>query len=993
MRDSSGRTQRWNSTGAPLATRRESAVRVRDLGRVGRRQAALLRLSAEIAAARDETAVCESVVRGLYDDDLGYEFVGLFLVDEATGDRVLRASVGLPGVPEAWRVPPGKGLSERALLDGNLHYTPDVATEESYLPSLGGGSELDVPLVIDGRPTGVLVVQSNRVDAFGQDDCESLSAAAQQASIAIGRARLLAAERRRADEQEALLASLADLSGELELARLLKAVLGRAVRLLGVAGGELAIFDEERRELDIVANHNIGAESTGTRMALGEGAMGRVAETHEPLIIQDYQQWDGRSPQYGTFTAHAVMVAPLLIGARLVGAIAMVHTDPDRKFTPYDLRLLNMFAPQAAIAIENARLYTSAQSQKQYFEQLVLNSPVAITTLDLQQNIASCNPEFEKLFGFSAEEAVGRNLDELINSGETLGTAVAYTEEALHRPVHGIGRRRRKDRSFVEVELAGVPVFVGGQRVGVVAIYHDMTEQLAARREAESANLAKSQFLANMSHELRTPLNAIIGYSEMLQEEAEDLGHRELVPDLKKIQQAGKHLLSLINDVLDLSKIEAGKMELHPEPFDIRGLVNDVRITVEPMVERNGNRFEIVCAESLGTMVSDPVKVRQVLLNLLSNAAKFTERGAVTLAVERADIGGEPTIVFRVSDTGVGMTGEQIERIFEAFAQADATVSRKYGGTGLGLTITRRFCQMLGGDVKVQSEPGRGSTFTAWMRADVAGPSAADARPRSDRAGDEAADPRRPTVLAIDDDPSALDLISRSLEREGVRVVTALGGEQGLRLARELRPLAITLDLLMTGMDGWTTLGLLKSDPDLAEIPVVILSILDSNQRVFSLGASDFVAKPIDRARLAAVVGKYCDRAARRSVLVVDDDPAVRTMVRSMLSREGWEVTEADNGRTALARIEEEVPAAVLLDLMMPEMDGFELVEALRANEAWQGIPIVVLTAKDVTAADRERLSGSATSIVLKGSTGLDESLRQACEFVLAAVRSSGVAR
>ncbi|MBZ5590229.1 MAG: response regulator [Acidobacteriia bacterium] len=976
------------------ATRETAATELRDHRRLARRQAALLRLSAEIAAAHDEAAVCESVVGGLHDDDLGYEFVALFMVDEPTGDRVLRASVGWPEAPEAWRVPRGEGLSERALLDATLHYSPDVSGEIGYVETLPAGSEVDVPLVIDGQPTGVLVVQSGRVGAFRREDFESLSAAAQQASIAIGRVRLLAAERRRADEQEALLASLADLSAELELSRLLQAVLGRAVGLLGASGGELAIFDEGRRELEIVANHNIGKESTGTRMALGEGAMGRVAQTHEPLIIADYQRWLARSPQYGTVTAHAVMVAPLLIGSRLVGTIATVHTDPSRHFTPYDLRLLNMFAPQAAIAIENARLYTSAQREKQYFEQLLLNSPVAIIVLDLNQNIASCNPEFEKLFGYTAQEALGRNLDELINSAETLAEAVVITDEALNNPVHGIGRRRRKDGSYVDVELAGVPVFVEGQRVGVMALYHDMTEQLAARQEAEAANLAKSQFLANMSHELRTPLNAIIGYSEMLQEEAEDLGHQEMLPDLRKIQQAGKHLLSLINDVLDLSKIEAGKMELHPETFDIRTLVEDVRTTVAPMVERNGNRLDIVCPEDIGVMRSDPVKVRQVLLNLLSNASKFTERGVITLAGERAELDGQPAIVFRVRDTGVGMTPEQMERIFEAFAQADATVSRKYGGTGLGLTITRRFCQMLGGDVKAQSEPGKGSTFTVWMRASAdrpAPPAVVHTR------GETSVQPRAdlavlPIVLAIDDDPVALDLIRRALEKERVRVVTAISGEDGLRLAAELHPAVITLDLLMAGMDGWTVLNRLKSDPALADIPVVVLTILDAQKKAFALGATDFLSKPVDRTRLASVLARHRGASARLSLLLVDDDAATRAVLARTLTRDGWEVREAENGRVALERFEECRPTLVLLDLMMPEMDGFEFVEALRARPEGQEIPVVVLTAKDLTADDRERLTGSVTRIVQKGAHDTQDSLRQVCSLVLAATRQRGAA-
>ncbi len=974
------------------AGRETAATEARDTRRLAHRQAALLRLSGEIAAAHDEGAVCESVVRGLHDDDLGYEFVALFLVDEATGDRVLRASVGWAGVPDAWRVPRGQGLSERALLSATLHYSPDVAAETGYVATLPTGSEVDVPLVADGHPTGVLVVQSRRLDAFGREDFESLSAAAQQASVAIGRVRLLAAERRRADEQEALLASLADLSAELELSRLLEAVLGRAVGLLGASGGELAILDARRGELEIVANHNIGKESTGTRMALGEGAMGRVAQTHEPLIIGDYVEWTGRSPQYGAVTAHAVMVTPLMIGPRLVGTIAIVHTDPERRFTPYDLRLLNMFAPQAAIAIENARLYTSAQRERQYFEQLLLNSPVAIIILGLDQNIVSCNPEFEKLFGFTEEEARGRNLDELINSPETLREAVQYTDGALARPVHGIGRRRRKDGSYVDVELAGVPVFVEGRCVGVMAIYHDMTEQLAARSDAEAANRAKSQFLANMSHELRTPLNAIIGYSEMLQEEAEDLGHHGLLPDLKKIQQAGKHLLSLINDVLDLSKIEAGKMELHPETFDLATLIGDVRTTVEPMVARKGNRLEIACPADVGAMRSDPVKVRQVLLNLLSNASKFTERGVVSLSAGRADHDGVPMVVFRVADTGVGMTPEQMERIFEAFAQADATVSRKYGGTGLGLTITRRFCQMLGGDVKAESAPGRGSTFTVWMRANVdAAPdhdAAAGARRRAERppaalAGGGA----DPVVLAIDDDPVALDLIRRALEKEGVRAVTARGGDEGLRLAAELRPAVITLDLLMAGMDGWTVLDRLKADPGLADIPVVVLTILDAERKALTLGASDFLSKPVDRARLAAVLARHRDCGAHPKALVVDDDPAARELLRSSLERDGWRVAEAADGRAALARISDDRPALVLLDLMMPEMDGFEFLEALSGVPDAAGVAVVVLTAKDLSAQDRERLSGSAMRVVRKGARDAEGALREVCDLVRAAAR------
>jgi PAS domain S-box-containing protein len=826
----------------------------------------LLRLSAQIAAALDEDDVCRSVVSGLHDEALGYDFIGVFLVDPATGERVLHASVGWPDVPASLRIPPGHGISERPLLDGQLHYTPEVTRDARYLPALNSGSEVDLPLLIDGKPIGVLAVESTEPKAFGTHDFEILTAAAEQASIAIARARLLVsqarlleAERRRADEQQALLDTLTDLSAELELSKLFQAVLERAATLLGVAGGELAIFDDAKQELVIIANHNTGTVSTGTRLKVGEGAMGHVARTLESLIIPDYHSWAGRSAQYAQVDAHAVAVVPLLIRGRLVGALSVWHADPSRQFGPGDLRLINLFAPQAAIAIENARLFSAAQHQRQYFEELVKNSPVAVVALDVSDNIVSCNPMFEKLFGYAEAEVVGRNLDELITTEEMRREAVSYTRQAAdHQAVKAVRQRLRRDGTLVDVEVLAVPVTVGGERVGVMGLYHDITELLLARREAEAANSAKSQFLASMSHELRTPLNAIIGYSEMLEEEAADSGQAAFVPDLQKIRAAGRHLLSLINDILDLSKIEAGKLELFLETFEVRATVTDVATTVAPLVEKNANRLEIRCADDVGRMHADLTRVRQVLLNLLSNACKFTQRGTIGLSAERergAD--GSEWLVFQVRDSGIGMTPEQMAKLFEAFSQADASTSRHYGGTGLGLAITRRFCRMMGGEVTVASVAGQGSTFTVRLPASVG-------EPRPETAAVEAPAPPAPpagpvsgTLLVIDDDPEARALMRRFLGKEGFRIEEAPDGETGLRLARELRPDVITLDVLMPGMDGWAVLGALKGDPELARIPVVLATIVDEEHLGFALGASEYLTKPIDRERLIAVLEKY----------------------------------------------------------------------------------------------------------------------------------------
>ena len=684
---------------------------------VARRQAALLRLTAGIAAATDEADVYRSLVEGLHDEALGYNFLGAFLLEPQTGDRVLQASVGWPEAPHLFRVHPGQGLSERVLEDGRLHYTPDVTRAVGYLPSPARGSEVDVPLRLDGRMIGVLVVESGEKNAFGAEDFEILTAAANQASIAVGRARLLEEERRRVDEHRALLDTMSDLSSDLELPRVLQAVLNRAVTLLGVTGGEVAIYEEQTRQLVIAASQNIGKDSTGTRLALHEGAMGHVAVTREAIIIPSYTEWLGRSTKYSDVTVHSVMASPLLIGRRLVGAIATIHSDPNRVFGPDDLRLLTMFAPQAAIAIENARLYAAAQRQKQYFEELVRNSPVAIVTLDRGLNIVSCNPAFEKLFGYAPADSIGKNLDDLVATEDTRSEAEQYSQAALTQPIHGIGRRRRKDGTLVDVEVLAVPVIVDGERIALMALYHDITELLAARREAEDASKAKSQFLASMSHELRTPLNAIIGYSEMVQEEAEELGASGLATDVTRIRTAGRHLLALINDILDLSKIEAGKMELHLETFDIASLVDEILATAQPLIEKNANRLELQCPPHIGTMHADLTKVRQMVLNLLSNAAKFTDHGTITLIVEREPGSGGDALMLRVRDSGIGMTPAQMDRLFEAFSQADAATAAKYGGTGLGLTITKHFAQMMGGDVTVESRPGAGSTFTIRLPA------------------------------------------------------------------------------------------------------------------------------------------------------------------------------------------------------------------------------------------------------------------------------------
>jgi CheY-like chemotaxis protein/nitrogen-specific signal transduction histidine kinase len=507
------------------------------------------------------------------------------------------------------------------------------------------------------------------------------------------------------------------------------------------------------------------------------------------------------------------------------------------------------------------------------------------------------------------------------------------------------------------------------------------TRELAdARDRAVSANQVKSAFLANMSHELRTPMNAILGYSEMLMEEAEDVGQDEFIPDLEKINQAGNHLLSLINDVLDLAKIESGHMEAYAEDIDVGSLIDQVCGTAQPLMSKNTNQFKIERGDQLGRAHQDITKLRQSLLNLLSNAAKFTHEGVVTLRVERkSQVDGE-WLTFSVSDTGIGIPADKLGHVFEEFGQADSSTTRNYGGTGLGLPISRRFCQLLGGDLTVSSSAGEGSAFTMRIPVLLPGTDAetlAEAVPVKTDTELEAirVSGAGRTVLVIDDDPEAQDIVERFLRKDGFEVVTASSGEEGLRLAHKLQPAAITLDVMMPDMDGWSVLRALKVDPALQDVPVVMLTMVDDKRKGYSLGATDYLTKPVDRNQLHNALARYYTPGEPCSVLLVEDDKATQEIMARTLDKSDWQVSEAGNGREALDLLAQKKPQLILLDLMMPVMDGFEFLLEMRANAEWQNIPVIVLTAKDLTEEDRRILSGRVEQIAEKGACAHEQVL------------------
>jgi PAS domain S-box-containing protein len=1114
-----------------------------------RRQAALFRLSGVLAAARDEEAICQALVDGLQDEDLGYAYVGVFLVDPFSGERLLRAATGLSRATIEVRLAAGQGLSERALLDGKLHYTPDVTREARYVAALSSGSEVDVPIVVGATVAGVLVVESRQPDAFGQADFDVLLAAATQAGVALGRARSLAEAEQRAAElaiinsvgeamtrqldvktiarivgdkvrdifaaevvsidlldqqsgqiqnpyynDRGLLIETASLrpgesltvhviaTGKTLLfgtwremaqhgARVVptpdgtiapteswlgvplvvgERVLGavsiesyrphafdeRSVRLLGtlsanagVAIENARLFEETRRRArEMAALAEVGREISASlelptvleriaaraqellhgrdvvlrlrdpdgnlpavvalgkyaaiyrdlNVRLGYGLTGHIAQTGIAEIVNDPLHDARVAAVAGTEAdnaTEAMIVAPLLSGAIVIGMMTVWRDKTTSgPFSQSDLDFIAGLTRHAAIAIENANLFAAVQRERQYFADLVRNSPVAIVTIDNDYQVMSWNPAAEALFGYHADEALGRNIDDLISrTADIRQDAHAKSRQLAQagETDHMVAQRNRKDGSLVDVEGRAVMVKVEGRKLGYILIYHDITELKEAQRAAEQANAAKSTFLATMSHELRTPLNAIIGFTRIVRRKAVGAMPARQIENLDKVLHSAEHLLGLINTVLDIAKIEAGRMDVQPASFSPAALVDACLTTAQPLV-RPGVALDKEVAAGLPPIFSDQDKVKQILLNLLSNAAKFTHQGTIRLRVRRecrasgGRAGGavQEWTVFEVADSGIGISAEALGRIFEEFRQADTSTTRRYGGTGLGLSISRHLARLLGGDLTASSALDAGSTFTLALPArygERPGPVEPALQPPESQ-------PERPIVLAIDDDPDAIELLQEDLADAGYRVVGARDGDEGLRLAKALRPYAITLDIMMPSKDGWQVLHELKSDPITRGIPTILLTIVDKKALGYQLGAADYLVKPLDRAALLAALERVsrASAGAPRRLLVVDDDADLIDMVRQLLAESAYEIEAAGDGVAALEAIARRRPDVVLLDLMMPRLDGFGLIERLRERPEHAAIPIVVLTARELSGTEGARLRASVSRIIQK---------------------------
>lgn len=672
-------------------------------------------------------------------------------------------------------------------------------------------------------------------------------------------------------------------------------------------------------------------------------------------------------------------------------AVARSTNNMKRWFLPLGAASLLILALAAGLLFylaSKARMLTVRS--RSLLTNVIERAPVGLALLDRDTKIDQMNMTFARMVSGKRDKIAGTPLSSLSPAlSDKLGARI---RDALE------GRRgwKNADEDFI-IELSigegtrylkadVFPVTLltasGQEAQGAGIVLNDFTRQREweiemeeAKASAEAANRAKSTFLANMSHELRTPLTAVLGYTELIEDDLRDQGSTEILADLNKITVNARHLLQLINDVLDLSKIEAQKMDVHSVDFTLKSLFTEVEAATGSLVSKNDNSMIMEADNPDAVLHTDDLKVKQILLNVISNASKFTSNGQIRLSANSLTIDGVAHTRFVVNDNGIGMSKEQLANLFQRFTQADETTTRKYGGTGLGLALTRALSRMLGGTIEVESAEGQGTTFTITIPSNYtrqAAVVAEDEAKASNSAMLRHHQPDTPSVLVVDDEQPAREVLERHLMREGFAVQTASSGTQALEMIAAKPPLAVLLDVMMPGLDGWHVLKAIRTNPATAKIPVIMTTVLDEQNFAYAMGASGYLKKPVRRADMAEAL-QGAATVGGRHVLIVDDDTDACERLREMLERDGWNVRIANNGATGLAAMADKVPDLVLVDLVMPEMDGYSFIREVRKSERYSAVPLVVMTAEDITTKKVRQLSEQTEGIVQKGAMPMSD--------------------
>lgn len=737
-----------------------------------------------------------------------------------------------------------------------------------------------------------------------------------------------------------------------------------------------ALLDEERKRSLVVAEYCAPGRPSAKGIVLpveGNPSMAWILEHKKPLAILDVQQDRLMVPLRDIMQQRGVasmLIAPILVNNQVLGTIGL-DSIVKRAFTDKEISLVEHIANQVGHVIQRRRAEVETAHQKTYFETLVQNSPVAIVTLDRKHCITACNPAFEKLFGYRQEEIRGQDLDALIVPADEQTQAAQYTKEAMFgRRVHGIGLRKRKDGSLVEVELFGVPVEVAGEHIGILALYHDITELMEARRQAEAAAQAKAEFLANMSHEIRTPLNAVIGMTGLLLDTPLDREQRDFV---ETIRTSGDTLLAVINDILDFSKIEAGKMSMEQQPFYLTSCVESALDLLTPKAAEKGLELAYTFQENMpNKWIGDVTRLRQVLVNLIGNAVKFTEKGEVVVSVSCKSLGeNEYELHFSVRDTGIGIPAERMDRLFQAFSQVDSSTTRRFGGTGLGLSISRSLVEMMGGKIWVESEVGKGSNFHFTIRAKTA-PATTHLYPRGSQPDLEG----RP-ILIVDDNATNRLIVSRQVKSWGMEAQAVASAREALEaLQGEKRFEAVILDMQMPEMDGLALAREIRKLPFGKNLSLIMLTSLGGRPTdEEGLDFAAFLTKPIKPSYLfETLVSVFTNRPRTVTakpaassldhtvgerhplrILLAEDNVVNQKVAVSLLQRMGYRPDVVSNGLEVLEALRRQQYDVVLLDMQMPEMDGEEAARQIVKRWPASQRPRLVAMTANALEGDRER--------------------------------------